>query len=96
LLSTVLRLSLNVASTRAVLGNGHEGTDAAGRVVEAFGTVIVGGSYIVGAISFIIICIISFMVVTKGSERIAQVGARFSLDALPVRLMAIETASQNG
>ena len=90
LLTTMLRLSLNVASTRVVLTNGHNGPDAAGKVVEAFGHFLIGGNYLVGLVVFIILTIINFVVVTKGAGRIAEVGARFTLDAMPGKQMAID------
>lgn len=90
LVSTMLRLSLNVASTRVVLTEGHTGPDAAGKVIEAFGHFLIGGNYAVGIIVFIILTIINFTVVTKGAGRIAEVGARFALDAMPGKQMAID------
>ncbi|PSJ22532.1 flagellar biosynthesis protein FlhA [Halomonas sp. ND22Bw] len=90
LFTTLLRLSLNVASTRVVLMNGHEGGDAAGKVIEAFGQFLVGGNFAVGLVVFAILVIINFMVITKGAGRIAEVGARFMLDAMPGKQMAID------
>jgi flagellar biosynthesis protein FlhA len=90
LLSTLMRLALNVASTRVVLLYGHEGGDAAGKVIEAFGSVVIGGNYVVGIIVFIILVLINFVVVTKGAGRIAEVSARFTLDAMPGKQMAID------
>jgi len=90
LLTTLLRLSLNVASTRVVLLEGHTGTDAAGKVIEAFGHFLVGGNYAVGLVVFIILVLINFMVITKGAGRIAEVSARFTLDAMPGKQMAID------
>ncbi|WP_311196857.1 flagellar biosynthesis protein FlhA [Rugamonas apoptosis] len=90
LVSTMLRLSLNVASTRVVLTEGHTGADAAGKVIEAFGHFLIGGNYAVGIVVFIILTIINFTVVTKGAGRIAEVGARFALDAMPGKQMAID------
>jgi flagellar biosynthesis protein FlhA len=90
LLSTMLRLSLNVASTRIVLTEGHKGPDAAGKVIEAFGHFLIGGNYTVGIVVFVILTIINFVVVTKGAGRIAEVGARFTLDAMPGKQMAID------
>ncbi|UGA53994.1 flagellar biosynthesis protein FlhA [Vibrio sp. VB16] len=90
LVATLLRLALNVASTRVVLLYGHEGGDAAGSVIEAFGSVVIGGNYAVGLIVFLILMIINFMVVTKGAGRISEVSARFTLDALPGKQMAID------
>ena len=90
LVSTMLRLSLNVASTRVVLTEGHTGSAAAGKVIEAFGHFLIGGNYTVGIVVFIILTIINFTVVTKGAGRIAEVGARFALDAMPGKQMAID------
>lgn len=90
LVTTMLRLSLNVASTRVVLTEGHNGPDAAGKVIEAFGHFLIGGNYAVGLVVFIILTIINFTVVTKGAGRIAEVGARFTLDAMPGKQMAID------
>ncbi|WP_026224339.1 flagellar biosynthesis protein FlhA [Methyloversatilis thermotolerans] len=90
LVTTLLRLSLNVASTRVVLLEGHTGPDAAGKVIEAFGHFLVGGNYAVGIIVFVILTVINFVVVTKGAGRIAEVGARFTLDAMPGKQMAID------
>lgn len=90
LIATLLRLALNVASTRVVLLKGHEGGDAAGNVIEAFGNVVIGGNYAVGLVVFLILMIINFIVVTKGAGRISEVSARFTLDALPGKQMAID------
>jgi len=90
LVSTMLRLSLNVASTRIVLTEGHTGGAAAGKVIEAFGHFLIGGNYTVGIVVFVILTIINFTVVTKGAGRIAEVGARFALDAMPGKQMAID------
>ncbi|MGL4640791.1 MAG: flagellar biosynthesis protein FlhA [Shewanella sp.] len=90
LVATLLRLALNVASTRVVLLEGHNGADAAGKVIEAFGNVVIGGNYAVGLVVFIILIIINFVVVTKGAGRIAEVSARFTLDAMPGKQMAID------
>lgn len=90
LLTTILRLSLNVASTRVILLHGQDGTAAAGQVIEAFGNVVMGGSYTVGIIVFAILVIINFVVVTKGAGRISEVSARFTLDAMPGKQMAID------
>ncbi len=90
LVTTLLRLSLNVASTRVVLMEGHTGPAAAGRVIEAFGHFLIGGNFAVGLIVFAILVVINFVVVTKGAERIAEVGARFALDAMPGKQMAID------
>jgi flagellar biosynthesis protein FlhA len=90
LLATLLRLSLNIASTRIILLHGNEGTMAAGKVIMAFGNFVVGGNYVVGAIVFLILVIINFVVITKGSGRIAEVAARFTLDAMPGKQMSID------
>ena len=95
LLTTLMRLSLNVASTRAVLVNGHTGGAAAGRVIEAFGHFVIGGNFAVGLVVFAILIVINFAVVTKGAGRIAEVAARFTLDAMPGKQMAID-ADMNG
>ncbi|MHC2723680.1 flagellar biosynthesis component FlhA [Bradyrhizobium diazoefficiens] len=90
LISTMLRLSLNMASTRLILSHGHEGTDAAGHVIEAFGSFVMGGNFVIGIIVFAILIIVNFVVITKGSGRIAEVAARFHLDAMPGKQMAID------
>ncbi|WP_199450806.1 flagellar biosynthesis protein FlhA [Vibrio harveyi] len=90
LVATLLRLTLNVASTRIVLLEGHNGGEAAGKVIQAFGEVVIGGNYVVGMVVFIILMIINFVVITKGGERISEVSARFTLDALPGKQMAID------
>ncbi|WP_348769567.1 flagellar biosynthesis protein FlhA [Buchnera aphidicola] len=90
LFSTLLRLALNVASTRVIFLNGHTGTYSAGRVIESFGHFLVGGNFAIGIVVFIILVIINFMVITKGAGRIAEVGARFILDAMPGKQMAID------
>jgi flagellar biosynthesis protein FlhA len=90
LVSTLMRLALNVASTRVVLLDGHEGGDAAGKVIQAFGEVVIGGNYVVGFVVFAILMIINFAVVTKGAGRISEVSARFTLDAMPGKQMAID------
>ncbi|NQV58969.1 MAG: flagellar biosynthesis protein FlhA [Alphaproteobacteria bacterium] len=90
LIATMLRLSLNLASTRLILAHGHEGTHAAGRVIEAFGNFVMGGNFVIGVIVFSILIIVNFIVITKGSGRIAEVAARFSLDAMPGKQMAID------
>jgi flagellar biosynthesis protein FlhA len=90
LFSTLFRLSLNVATTRLVLLHGHEGTASAGHVIEMFGRMVVGGSYIVGVVIFVLLVIINFVVITKGSGRVAEVAARFILDAMPGKQMAID------
>jgi flagellar biosynthesis protein FlhA len=90
LIATMLRLSLNLASTRLILSNGHEGTAAAGHVIEAFGNFVMAGNFVIGIIVFAILVIVNFVVITKGSGRIAEVAARFSLDAMPGKQMAID------
>ncbi|WP_225309269.1 flagellar biosynthesis protein FlhA [Hypericibacter adhaerens] len=90
LIATILRLSLNLASTRLILSHGHEGTDAAGHVIEAFGNFVMGGNFVIGVIVFAILVLVNFVVITKGSGRIAEVSARFSLDAMPGKQMAID------
>ncbi|MFO1048938.1 MAG: flagellar biosynthesis protein FlhA [Geminicoccaceae bacterium] len=90
LIATILRLALNLASTRLILAHGHEGADAAGHVIEAFGRFIMQGSVVIGVIVFAILVIVNFVVITKGSGRIAEVAARFSLDAMPGKQMAID------
>ncbi len=96
LIATALRLGLNVASTRLILGEGHTGQDAAGQVIEAFGGLIIQGSYVVGGIVFAILVIVNFVVITKGSGRIAEVAARFTLDAMPGKQMAIDADLSSG
>src|SRR5215510_3259979 len=90
LIATMLRLALNLASTRLILSHGHEGTDAAGHVIEAFGNFVMSGNFVIGIIVFAILIIVNFMVITKGSGRIAEVAARFHLDAMPGKQMAID------
>ena len=90
LLITLFRLALNIATTRAVLLNGNGGTHAAGSVIEAVGHMAVGGNYVVGGVVFLILVIINFIVITKGAGRIAEVAARFTLDAMPGKQMAID------
>jgi flagellar biosynthesis protein FlhA len=90
LISTMLRLSLNLASTRLILARGHEGTDAAGHVIEAFGNFVMGGNFVIGIIVFAILVTVNFVVITKGSGRIAEVAARFHLDGMPGKQMAID------
>ncbi len=90
LIATMLRLSLNLASTRLILADGHEGTDAAGNVIQAFGGFVMSGNFVIGIIVFAILVIVNFVVITKGSGRIAEVSARFSLDAMPGKQMAID------
>ena len=96
LLATMLRLALNVASTRVVLVNGHTGTGAAGQVIESFGEFVVGGNYVVGAIVFGILILINFLVITKGAGRVSEVTARFTLDAMPGKQMAIDADLNSG
>ncbi|MFN4354684.1 flagellar biosynthesis protein FlhA [Parvibaculum sp.] len=90
LIATMLRLALNLASTRLILGEGHEGTDSAGKVIEAFGNFVMQGNFVIGVIVFSILVIVNFVVITKGSGRIAEVAARFTLDAMPGKQMAID------
>ncbi|MEN8166187.1 MAG: flagellar biosynthesis protein FlhA [Pseudomonadota bacterium] len=96
LIATLLRLALNVASTRIVLLEGHTGGDAAGKVIEAFGAFVIGGNYAVGLIVFLILVIINFVVVTKGAGRVSEVSARFTLDAMPGKQMAIDADLNSG
>lgn len=96
LMATLLRLSLNVASTRVVLLHGHEGTDAAGKVIEAFGEFVIGGNYAVGLVVFAILTVINFVVITKGASRVSEVAARFTLDAMPGKQMAIDADLSTG
>ena len=96
LLATMIRLSLNLASTRLILTNGHEGTDAAGEVIQAFGGFVMGGNFVIGIIVFTILVIVNFIVITKGSGRIAEVSARFTLDAMPGKQMAIDADLSTG
>jgi flagellar biosynthesis protein FlhA len=96
LVSTLLRLSLNVASTRLILLHGHEGTSAAGKVIESFGQFVVGGNYVVGVVIFLILFALNKMVIAKGTTRISEVAARFTLDAMPGKQMAIEADLNSG
>ncbi len=96
LIVTLFRLALNVATTRLILLHGHEGTDAAGKVIEAFGGFVVGGNYIVGAVIFVILILINFIVITKGSVRTSEVAARFTLDSIPGKQMAIDADLNTG
>ncbi|MES9871604.1 MAG: flagellar biosynthesis protein FlhA [Candidatus Sedimenticola sp. 6PFRAG7] len=96
LVATLLRLALNVASTRVVLLEGHQGGDAAGKVIEAFGAFVIGGNYAVGLVVFFILVIINFVVVTKGAGRVSEVSARFTLDAMPGKQMAIDADLNSG
>ncbi|MEM8743959.1 MAG: FHIPEP family type III secretion protein, partial [Pseudomonadota bacterium] len=90
LIATMMRLALNLASTRLILTDGHEGTDAAGQVIQAFGNFVMQGNFVIGIIVFAILVIVNFVVITKGSGRIAEVAARFTLDAMPGKQMAID------
>ena len=96
LVTTLFRLALNIASTRLILLHGHEGIEAAGGVIKAFGQFVVGGNYVVGAVIFLILVIINFVVITKGAGRVAEVAARFTLDAMPGKQMAIDADLSNG
>ncbi|MCF6202558.1 MAG: flagellar biosynthesis protein FlhA [Methylococcaceae bacterium] len=96
LIATLLRLALNVASTRIILLEGHEGGDSVGKVIEAFGSFVIGGNYAVGLVVFAILVVINFVVVTKGAGRVAEVGARFTLDAMPGKQMAIDADLNSG
>jgi flagellar biosynthesis protein FlhA len=96
LVTTLYRLALNVAGTRLILLHGNEGADAAGHVIKAFGQFVVGGNYVVGAVIFLILIIINFMVITKGAGRVAEVAARFTLDAMPGKQMAIDADLSSG
>ncbi|MEQ8357337.1 MAG: flagellar biosynthesis protein FlhA [Kiloniellaceae bacterium] len=96
LIATMMRLALNLASTRLILADGHEGTDAAGQVIEAFGSFVMSGNFVIGIIIFGILVIVNFIVITKGSGRIAEVSARFSLDAMPGKQMAIDADLSSG
>ncbi len=96
LVATMARLSLNVASTRLILGYGHEGTHAAGKVIQAFGNFLMAGNFVIGIIVFAILVIVNFVVITKGSGRIAEVSARFTLDAMPGKQMAIDADLSSG
>ena len=96
LIVTLLRLSLNVASARIILSHGNEGPDAAGHVIEAFGNIVTGGNFVIGVIVFGILLVVSFVVITKGSTRIAEVAARFTLDAMPGKQMAIDADMNAG
>jgi flagellar biosynthesis protein FlhA len=96
LVTTLLRLSLNVASTRLILLHGHEGPAAAGHVIQAFGSFVVGGSYVVGLVIFLILVVINFVVITKGAGRIAEVAARFTLDAMPGKQLAVDAELNSG
>ncbi|MFN7824439.1 MAG: FHIPEP family type III secretion protein, partial [Pseudobdellovibrionaceae bacterium] len=90
LITTLFRLALNVATTRQILSHGHEGPAAAGEVIQAFGNFVVGNNYIIGTVIFVILVIINFVVITKGSGRVSEVAARFTLDAMPGKQMSID------
>jgi flagellar biosynthesis protein FlhA len=90
LLATLLRLSLNIATTRLILSDGHHGVDAAGHVIAGFANFVMGGNFVIGTIVFVILITVNFLVITKGATRIAEVGARFTLDAIPGKQMAID------
>jgi flagellar biosynthesis protein FlhA len=96
LITTLFRLSLNVATTRLILSHGHEGTEAAGQVISAFGNFVVGSNYVIGFIVFVILIVINFIVITKGSGRVAEVAARFTLDAMPGKQMSIDADLNSG
>jgi flagellar biosynthesis protein FlhA len=96
LVSTLFRLALGFASTRLILGHGHEGTEGAGHIIKAFGQLMTGGSFIIGVILFIILVVVNFVVITKGSGRIAEVAARFTLDSMPGKQMAIDADLSSG
>src|SRR5579864_8358293 len=96
LVATLFRLGLNVASTRLILGHGHEGTDGAGRIIQAFGELMMHGNFVIGVIIFAILVIVNFVVVTRGSSRIAEVAARFTLDSMPGKQMAIDADLSSG
>src|SRR3954452_9580137 len=90
LVTTLFRLALNIASTRLILGHGHEGAHGAGHIIETFGKLMMGGSFVIGVIVFAILVLVNFVVITKGSGRTAEVAARFTLDAMPGKQMAID------
>jgi flagellar biosynthesis protein FlhA len=96
LVTTLFRLGLNLASTRLILGHGHEGTDGAGHIIQAFGQLMMQGNYVIGVIVFVILVIVNFVVITKGSGRIAEVAARFTLDSMPGKQMAIDADLSSG
>ncbi len=96
LVTTLFRLGLNLASTRLILGRGHEGTSGAGQIIQAFGQLMMGGNYVIGVIVFAILVLVNFVVITKGSGRIAEVAARFTLDAMPGKQMAIDADLSSG
>src|SRR5580692_1941953 len=96
LMATLFRLGLNIASTRLILGHGHEGTDGAGHIIQAFGELMMHGNFVIGIIVFAILVIVNFVVVTRGSSRIAEVAARFTLDSMPGKQMAIDADLSSG
>jgi flagellar biosynthesis protein FlhA len=96
LVTTLYRLALNIASTRLILGHGHEGAHGAGKIIEAFGRLITGGNFVIGLIVFAILVLVNFVVITKGSSRIAEVAARFTLDSMPGKQMAIDADLSSG
>ena len=96
LIATMMRLALNLATTRLILSEGHTGHDAAGHVIEAFGNFVMRGNFIIGVVVFSILIIVNFIVITKGSGRIAEVAARFNLDAMPGKQMAIDADLSSG
>src|SRR6201996_2297875 len=96
LVTTLFRLGLNVASVRLILGHGHDGTHAAGHIIQAFGKLMMQGSFVIGVIVFAILVIVNFVVITKGSGRIAEVAARFTLDSMPGKQMAIDADLSSG
>ena len=96
LVTTLYRLALNIASTRLILGHGHEGVHGAGHIIEAFGKLMTGGSFVIGLIVFAILVIVNFTVITKGSGRIAEVAARFTLDSMPGKQMATDADLSSG
>ena len=96
LASLMLRLSLNVSSTKLIIGQGHTGTDAAGHVIEGFADFIMGGNLVLGLVIFIVLLIVNFIVITKGAGRMAEVGARFALDGMPGRQLAIDADMSAG
>ncbi len=96
LVATLFRLGLNIASTRLILGHGHEGTDGAGHIIQAFGELMMHGNFVIGVIVFAILVIVNFVVITRGSSRIAEVAARFTLDSMPGKQMAIDADLSSG
>src|SRR5690606_39044701 len=96
LVATLFRLGLNLASTRLILSHGHEGADSAGQVIEGFGQLMMSGNFLIGVIVFAILLVVNFVVITKGSTRIAEVSARFTLDSMPGKQMAIDADLSSG